>query len=146
MPSSVSLSGRARNIAHARRERGENRIEMLDDLVLAANHHAITSLQTPHPSAGAHIHIVDLARSEFLRAPDIVDVIGIAAVDQDVSRFEVRQKFSDRFVDNRSRHHQPDCARLRKLLRKVCQGSVPVALSVTSSLTACGDLSNTTQL
>jgi hypothetical protein len=33
-----------------------------------------------------HIHIMDLPRSEFFGSRDIVDGVGVAAVDQDVSR------------------------------------------------------------
>src|ERR1051325_7163390 len=47
---------RARNIAYAWRECRKNWIEMLHDLPLAANHHAVTSLQSPDAAAGAHVH------------------------------------------------------------------------------------------
>jgi len=63
---------------------------VLDHLVLAANHHAVTSLQTPYTSAGAHIHIVDLPRSKLICTSDIVHIIRIASVDEDVSCLEVR--------------------------------------------------------
>src|SRR6266550_4322274 len=88
-------AGGARNVAHAGGKRSEDWVEALDNFCLAANHHAITSFQTPHTSAGAHIHIVDLPESELLRPPDIVHIIRVAPVDEDVSRFEVRQKVSD---------------------------------------------------
>src|ERR1700736_1843092 len=53
----------ARNVAYSRSEGSENWVEPLDDLRLAPNHHAITSLQTPNSSAGSHIDVVDLLRS-----------------------------------------------------------------------------------
>ena len=45
--------------ADARRQRGENGIEMLHHVRFAADHHAIAALQTPDAAAGAHIHIMD---------------------------------------------------------------------------------------
>src|ERR1700685_2547818 len=48
------------DVANARSERGENGIEVLNDIVFAANHHAVTAFQAPNPAAGAHIRIVNL--------------------------------------------------------------------------------------
>ena len=109
----------ARNIAHSGCERGKDWIEPLDDLGLAANHHAVTTLQTPHTSACAHIHIVDLSGSEFLCPPDIVHIVRVPTVDEDVSCIEVRQKISDSAVDNRCRNHQPDSSRLCEFLNQL---------------------------
>src|SRR5580692_5244602 len=80
-------TGSTRYVSDTWRQRRENRIEMLHDIVLATNHHAIASLQTPHAAARAHIHIVNALRGKFLGAADVVHIIRIAAVDQDVSRF-----------------------------------------------------------
>ena len=113
--------GRARNVAHARRQRLEDRIETLDRLVRAADHHAVAALQTPHAAAGAHIHVVDSLRREFLGAADIVDIVGVAAVDEDVSRLEIGHEVSDGFVHDCRRDHQPDCPRLVELLHEVLQ-------------------------
>ena len=46
-------------VTRARRQRREDRIEMLDDARLAADHHAVTALQAPHAAAGPHVHVVD---------------------------------------------------------------------------------------
>ena len=62
---------------------------------LAADHHAVTAFQAPHAAAGSDVDIVDALRCEFLAAPDVVDVIGIAAVDQDVLAVQVRQQVGD---------------------------------------------------
>jgi len=83
-------AGGARNIADSRRESGKNRIQPLDDLDFAANHHAITSLQTPDSSAGSHIDVVNLARSEFICPPDVIDVIRVPAVNEYVALLEMR--------------------------------------------------------
>jgi hypothetical protein len=74
-----------RYVTDAGRKCREDRIEVLYDIVLAANHHAIASLQTPHAAARAHVHIVDSLWHKFLRAPDVVHVIRIAPIDEDVS-------------------------------------------------------------
>ncbi len=73
------------NVAGARRQRCEDRIQMPDDIVFAADHHAVAALQSPDAAAGSDIHVVDPLRRQFFRAADIVHVIRIAAVDQNVA-------------------------------------------------------------
>ena len=68
---------------------------MFNDLFLAANHHAVTALKTPHTAAGAYVNVVNLARRELFRPLDIVDVIGIPTVDENVAWFEMRQEIGD---------------------------------------------------
>src|SRR5208282_6852663 len=74
-----------RDVAPSRSERREDRVETLHDLRLAADHHAVAALQPPHTPAGPDIDIVDLLRRQLLGSADIVDVVGIAAVDQNVA-------------------------------------------------------------
>src|SRR5581483_8195032 len=69
---------RARDIAHAGSERGKDRIEVLHDRVLAADHQAVSTLASPDAAAGAHIDVVHALVGELPCAPDIVDVIRIA--------------------------------------------------------------------
>ena len=80
----ILATGRARDVACAGRKRRENRIEALDHVVFPANHHAVAAFQAPYTAAGSHVHVVDPLRRELLGAPDVVDVVGIAAVDEDV--------------------------------------------------------------
>ena len=75
---------------------------MFDHICLAADHHAVASFESPDATAGANINVMDLFRRQFLCATDVVNVIRIPAVDQDVSRFEERQK-----IFNRSRPRLP---------------------------------------
>ena len=49
----------ARHLATARREGGENRIETLNDLCVATDHHAITTFQAPDAAAGSDIDVVN---------------------------------------------------------------------------------------
>src|SRR5580700_5563076 len=74
----------ARNVAYARSQRLENRIEPLHRLFWSANHHAVTALQTPDPAAGAHVQIVNAFALELPRTPDVVFEIRIAAVDDGI--------------------------------------------------------------
>src|SRR6185437_5365648 len=99
---------RARNVfADSGSQAGENRIEVLDYGVLAPNHHTVAALQTPDPATCAHIHIVDTLQGEFPRAPEIVNVVGVATVDEDIVAFEQGEEISDRFVDHGCGNHQP---------------------------------------
>src|SRR5215469_4546084 len=60
-------AGRARNlVAPSRCERGKDWVEVLYDLRLAANHHAVAALDAPNASAGADVHVMNLLRCEFL--------------------------------------------------------------------------------
>ena len=61
------------------------RVEVLYDRLLAADHHAVAALQTPDATARADVDVVDSLGGEFLRAPDVVHVVGVAAVDEDVA-------------------------------------------------------------
>src|SRR5207237_10043913 len=76
---------RARYVAHAWSQPGEYWIEVLDHLRLPPNHHAVASLQSPAPTTRPDVHVVDSLRREFLGAPDIVHVVGVAAIDKDVA-------------------------------------------------------------
>src|SRR5262249_49084804 len=102
----------AGNIADSRSEGRENRIEMLDDILLAADHHAVATFQTPYASAGAHVHIVNLFGCEVLCALDVVNVVGVSAIDEGVAWFEVRQQVGDGLIDRRCGHHEPHRTRL----------------------------------
>jgi hypothetical protein len=78
-----------------------------------------TPLEPPDAAAGPDIDVMDLPRRELLGAPDVVDVIGIAAINQNVTGLKGRQKIGNGLVDNRRRNHQPDRPRLFQLFDKV---------------------------
>src|SRR4029077_2702710 len=63
-----------RNIAEPRRERGEDRIEMVHRLFLTPNHHAVAAIDTPHAARRAAIDIANAFRGQFSGAADIVFV------------------------------------------------------------------------
>src|SRR4029077_5821612 len=64
----VTLFGRPTKLVTARRSRhfanswcklGKDRVQALNDFCVAADHHAITALQTPDAAAGSYIDIVN---------------------------------------------------------------------------------------
>ena len=99
----------------------EDGVEILYGFVVAANHHAVTPLQPPDTAAGADINVMDALGCEFLGATNVVNVVRIAAVNQDVASLQIRHDVGDGLVDHCCRHHQPDRARLLQLARHVLQ-------------------------
>src|SRR5438128_649651 len=95
---SLLATGSARNVAAAGRKRLENRIEMLDDFFFAANHLTISSVESPNAAAGANVTIVNAFCREFLGAANVVNVIGIAAINHDVVFFEFGDEIVQRGV------------------------------------------------
>ena len=55
---------------------------------LAADHLAEAALEPPDAAARAGIHVVNAVRGQYLRAANVVDVVRVAAVDDDVAPFE----------------------------------------------------------
>ena len=94
---------------------------MLDGSGRAANHQTVTSLQPPNTAAGANIDILDSLRRELLSTPDVINVIGIAAVDQNVAGFEIGRNAGNGFVHDRCGNHQPDGARFGELAYQVLE-------------------------
>ena len=116
-------AGSAIDIAASGSERFENRVEVLDDVVFAANHLAVTALEAPDAAAGADVNVVDAFGGELLGAADVVDVVGVAAVDDDVADVELAAQFVERGVHHPCGNHKPDGARLVELLDEVVERS-----------------------
>src|ERR1700733_9889631 len=103
----------ARDVAEARRQRLEERIETFDDRFVAADHHAVTALDAPDAAGGADVDVMDAAFSERLAAADVVLPERVAAVDDDVAGFHQLGKSIDGgFGDVARRQHHPGGARL----------------------------------
>src|SRR6267378_425640 len=79
-----------RRVAAARSQRFKNGIKMADSIIFAANHLAVAALQSPHAAAGADINIVNAFCRKLLGAANIIDVIGVATVDDDIAGFQLR--------------------------------------------------------
>ena len=88
---------------------------MLHDLRLAADHLAEAALESPHAAAGAGIDVVNPLRRERFGTPDVVDVIRIAAVNDDVVALESARQVRDGLLDDRRGHHHPRHSRQLEL-------------------------------
>src|SRR5882762_443681 len=119
--SNFFAAGRARCVAATGGERLEDGVEMADGIVFAADHLAIAALESPNAAARADIHIVNAFRREFLGAANVVDVVGVAAVDDDVAGLKLRSQVVQRGVDDAGGHHEPDSARLREFLYEIVE-------------------------
>ncbi len=105
----------AGNIADAGCDGFEDRIQVLDSSGGAADHQTVAPFQTPDTAAGAHVDILNALGRELLTAADVIDVIRIAAVDQNVAGLQVGRDLGNGFVHHRGGNHQPDGARFGEL-------------------------------
>src|SRR5260370_42173467 len=94
---------------------------MLDDWRLAGDHVAEAQLESPDATAGAGIDVVNPLRRERFGSPDVVDVIRIAAVNDDVVALEPARQVRDGLLDDRRRHHHPRNARQLELGGKIVE-------------------------
>ncbi len=108
--------------AYARRNGLEDRVKMLHSGIRPTDHQAVAALQPPNSAAGTDVHVIDSLREQLLRPADVVNVVRVAAVDQNVASLEERHDLGDRRVHHRGRNHQPDRARLRQLADKIFDG------------------------
>src|SRR5206468_2974908 len=97
----VIASRRAFDVANARGEARKNRVETLYRRRLATDHHAIAALKSPDAATRADVDVVNALRRKLFRAPNIVDVVRVAAIDQDVAGLDERQEIGDGLVDYR---------------------------------------------
>ena len=104
--------GRLGDRARAMRQGREYRVQAVDDILFAADHHAIAALQPPDTAGGADIDIMDGFGPQFRRAPQIVPVEAVAAVDQRIPCVEMACQFQDGALGHfTGRQHQPHGAR-----------------------------------
>ncbi len=99
-----------RHLTAAWRQRAEDRIEPPHDLRLAANHQAVTALESPDAAAGPHVHVMDAALLELRGPADVVVIVRIAAIDNHIVWREQWRQLLDRRVDDGRRHHQDEVA------------------------------------
>src|SRR5260370_26345224 len=104
--------GRPRRRIERRRERRENRIEMLDDAGLAADHLAEAAFQSPDAAARARIDVMDPLGHEHLGAVDVIDVGRVPTADDAVALLESARQILDGMRDDSRWHQHPGCARL----------------------------------
>src|SRR5690348_6504689 len=111
-------TGSTRQISATGRERFENGIEMFYDVVGPANHHAIAAFEPPDAAARADVSVIDFFAGEIFGAANVVDVIGITAVDDDVASFEKWSQLMQRIVDHSGGNHEPNGTGFRELFRE----------------------------
>jgi hypothetical protein len=84
---------------------------MLYDLLLTADHQAMSALEAEHATAGADVDVLDSALAQRRRAVDVVAVVNVAAVDDDVSGLHPIGELIDDATSDRGRDHDPGDAR-----------------------------------
>ena len=144
MPPTFSRPGVRGDVAHAGRQRLEDRIEVLDHACLAADHHAVAALQAPDATARPHVHVVDPLRREFLGAPDVVHVVGIAAVDEDVACLEMGRRSAIVLSTTAAGTINQTARGFVELLHEVRERGGPHRFLLDQLFTAFGDMSKTT--
>src|SRR5437660_5478637 len=116
-------SGGALHIAASGSERLENRVESLYGGRFAADHLAIAAFEAPDAAAGADIAIVDALGREFFRPANVVNVIGISAINDNVVLFKFADQIVKRGIHNGCRNHEPNRPRLLELLDEIIERS-----------------------
>ena len=118
----ATASGCSCDIAGPRTQCLEDGIQVQHHLLRAADHQAVAALQSPDATTGAHVDIVDVPGRKVARATNVVDVMGIAPVDDNVAGLKVRNQFGQRLFHGCGRNHQPDGAGPRQFVQQVSQG------------------------
>src|SRR5262245_46269733 len=75
-------AGRCR---YARGQLRKDRLQLLHDLALAADHQTVATYRTPDAATGAHVHIMDALGLQFGGTTQIVLIIGVAAIDEAIA-------------------------------------------------------------
>ena len=102
-------------------ERPEDGVQPLYCLVWPADHQAVASLQAEDAAAGAAVDVEQPLLGHAGGPPDVVAVVGIAAVDDGVAFRQVRHELGERVVDGGRGHHEPDGPGRRQLFDEVLQ-------------------------
>src|SRR5262249_51417009 len=120
----VLATRRSRDLASSGRQCFEDRLQMVEGLLLAADHQTVTSLGAPDAARGADINITDAFFIERLCATHVVFEMRIAAVNDDVAAgHKLRQYVDDLFSRVAGGNHDPDGAWFLHLFDQVLDGS-----------------------
>src|SRR5271155_4544316 len=111
-------AGSAIHVAAAGSESLEDRIQVLDDVGLAANHLAVTAFEAPDAAGGADVGLANAFGFQLFGAANVVDVVGVAAINDDVALVKLGGQVRERRIHGEGRDHQPYGARLGELLDK----------------------------
>src|SRR4029077_13702512 len=111
----------SRSAGNAWRECRENRVHVRHRIFFPTNHHAVAPIKTPYATAGPNIYIMNFLPCKLLGATNVVDVVRVAAVNENVVGLEMCEQVGDILIHSRCRHHQPDRSGLRELSCKIRQ-------------------------
>src|SRR5688572_3121825 len=114
-------SRRGLDAAAAGSERLEDRIEVSDDVLLAADHLAVAAFASPHAATRTNVNVMNTLHLQFTCTANVVNVIRVTAIDDDVVYANELLEVCERRVDEGRRDHQPDRAWLLQLPDKVFQ-------------------------
>ena len=103
----AATPGRPRSAVHARSQRAEDRVEVLHDGVLAADHQAESALQPEDPAARADVNVVDAMFRKPGGTIDVVAVVAVPAVDDDVLALHGGRQLLHGGPGERGRNHHP---------------------------------------
>ena len=106
--------GRGSGLPATGRERRERRLDQRDRLRRAADHQAVTLLESEHPATRADIEVVNALAAQPGGSADVVAVVGVAAVDQHIAPGEQWRELTDHRVDDCRGYHDPHDARVRQ--------------------------------
>src|SRR5450759_4990916 len=76
----------------------EDGIEMSYDGILSTDHEAVAAFQPKHPAAGPAVDVVQPLVADLFGPPEVIDIVRVAAVDEDVSCVEERRQVVEHFV------------------------------------------------
>ena len=108
------------------------------------DHQAVAALKAPDPAAGTGVHIGDAFGFKLAGAPDIVHVVGVAAVDDDVAGLKAGHKAA-MVASTAAAGTISHTARGRSSFRTMSSSDeAPVAPSCASASTGPGVLLDTT--
>ena len=103
-------------------QRREDWPQLLELRRLAADHQAVTTVETGHAAAGADIEMMDAQRLQFGCASNVVAIVRIAAIYDGVTGLQQRCQVGQQRVDPTGRHHQPDHPRPAQVRNHLLQG------------------------
>src|SRR5262245_32300266 len=115
----VFPSWRTCNVAGAGGKRRKEWIKVLNRACFAADHQTITAFKAFGAATRTDVHVVNALGAEFFRTPNVIDVIRIAAIDDDVPGVEVSRKIGDCLINGRGRDHEPHDSWRHQLVYKV---------------------------
>src|SRR5260221_117391 len=113
----------SRNATPAWRQRFKDWIKMIERLFRPSVNHALAAIQTPCPAAGTNVDVMYAAFFQLQRAPHVIFVIRVAAVNNDVTRFKSLRQSCDGLLGwIAGRDHDPRGAGLSQFGGKIIQG------------------------